>query len=238
MVRFLKRVTCLAVTLSLVSGLAAYASPPQAVIDGDKEVLPGDLIVLSAEDSTADPGALVWILGNSEKRYLEVNGGRQLVFASGTPGQYRFYLVAAGVDGDRVLLDRAVHVVTVRGSSPVPPGPTPGPTPPTPQPDGVLGLVKASREGLSRVSDPSGRTALASAQRAHASAVAAGAFQDAGAILNGWRTANRMAVDSATWTPWGQAVSTALQALYAGGRLRSNSEWAAAFDEVAQGLGG
>lgn len=136
-------------------------------------------------------------------------------------------------------------VCTVVVGSPKPPDPTPVPPTPTPvPPDGEYGLVKASRDGYAKVTaDRHLVDLLAAAQRAHASAVAAGAFKDAAAILDGWRAANNQAVSSsptgkASWTAWGNVVSPRLQELYNAKKLTTNAEWAAAFREVATGLDG
>jgi len=110
--------------------------------------------------------------------------------------------------------------------------------PPPPLPDGEFGLIKASREGLAKVTDKAAALKLAAVQRSHASACAAGAFPDFAAALEGWRAANKGAVDAATWAPWGVAVSTQLKAAYTGNKLPTKTQWAAAFSEIADGLEG
>jgi hypothetical protein len=156
------------------------------------------------------------------------------------PGRFR--LVGFAAKGDK-----PVYAVTtlVVGQSPEPPGPGPGPpdppNPPTPQPDGAMGLIKASREGLAKVTvadKAKQAAALAAKQKAHAAAVAAGAFAGPAAILDGWRQINREAVNASEWAPWGQAVSAQLSALHSAGKLTGNAAWSEAFKEVATGLGG
>jgi len=148
------------------------------------------------------------------------------------------YLVVCSYDDGKQFVELE-WAGTLTGG--VAPGPTPpGPNPPAPQPDGKLGLVKASRDGFAKVA--AGREKapeLAKAQRAHASAVAAGAFgNDAPRILAGWRDSNKAAVDATQWAEWGRAVSSKLAELHAAGKLTTAADWAAAFEEVAQGLGG
>lgn len=141
--------------------------------------------------------------------------------------------------GATIIIDATGGVV------PPKPGPDPKPPePPTPQPDGELGLVKVSRDGLAQVTDPDKRAELAKQQRAHASAVAAGAFSGAPSILAGWRAANnrvepdltKLAAWQAKWKPWGAAVSAKLSELYAAGKLPDTATWARAFNEIADGL--
>lgn len=110
---------------------------------------------------------------------------------------------------------------------------------PVPAPDGKFGLIKASRDGLAKVADKADSVALARAQRSHASAVAAGAFADAPAITVGWRAANRAAVTNPTaWANWATMVSAALASAHATGKLVTFGDWADAFREIADGLGG
>jgi hypothetical protein len=150
------------------------------------------------------------------------------------PGDVELLLVPAGKVERRTVGD---------GGEPIPP-PKPKPDP-EPKPDG-LGLKAASKAGLAKVADQAGRVELAKQQRAHASAVAAGAFDSPAAILAGWRAANnraepdltKLAAFQARWKPWAADVSAKLSQLYAAGRLTKNSDWAAAFNEIADGLGG
>lgn len=111
---------------------AQSGEPAEVSIVGPSTALPGDLIVLEAA-GTFDSAK--WFLGNSEKTFLPVDGGKRVVFASGASGEYRFFVVAATVDGGKVSLDDATHVVTIGGPNPTPtpPSPTP-PAPPTPVP--------------------------------------------------------------------------------------------------------
>lgn len=216
----------------VAAALTALAAPPVEV--------PAEV--------TGPPGGFIPIRAKTDGkmvRYVPLDAGlnvfpadlladrKATVVSAAKPGRYR--LLAYSAVGDDPTEPATVTVVV---EGPAPPGPAP--VPPGPQPDGALGLVKASRDGLAKVA--AGRekaAALAQAQRAHASAVAAGAFgADAGKILAGWRDANKAAADAGQWAEWGRAVSAKLAELHAAGKLAGTAEWAAAFEEVAQGLGG
>lgn len=154
------------------------------------------------------------------------------------PGRYDFSAVAASKTGE---LARKDFVVVVGNAPPKPgPGPKPGPDP-DPKPDGDLGLRKVSRDGAATV-PAAARSAhaakLAGASRATASAVAAGgAGSTAATYLAAWRTGNNdSGADKAAWAPWATAASDGLQAAYKGGKLAAARDWAAAFNELADGL--
>jgi len=111
----------------------AFCQVARARIDGPSKAAPGDLIVL---DGGASQGrGFHWLLLNSERRFLTVEGGRKLVFASGSAQQYVFVLVvAAGDDAQHLSVDVAEHRVTV--------GDGPGPTPKPPVPDLPVGRCR------------------------------------------------------------------------------------------------
>jgi len=67
---------------------SAFCQVAKARIDGPSEVAPGDLIVLDGGSSQGR--GFRWLLLNSDKRFLTVEGGKTLVFASGTAQQYVF----------------------------------------------------------------------------------------------------------------------------------------------------
>lgn len=103
-------------------------APASVTIAGPAETSPGDLVILEAR---GEYEGIRWILGNSTKSFLPVDDGRRCVFASGAPGEYRFFAVVAQRDGEATTLADASFVVRVGGPSPVPPTPTPPtPTPP------------------------------------------------------------------------------------------------------------
>lgn len=92
-----------------------------AVIAGPAKAELGDLVVLDASESVGT--AREWKLIGSDKTFLPVDGGLRAVFASGTPGVYRFVLAVAD-GGETATVDLAVHEVTIGAPKP--------PTPPTP----------------------------------------------------------------------------------------------------------
>ncbi len=124
--------------MSESSPLTSPRLPASLEIEGPTVALPGDLIVLEA---TGEHDSVRWFLGNSPKTFLPVDGGKRVVFASGTPGEYRFFAVGATVDAGKISLDDDTHTVVIGnpGPAPVPPNPNPTPvpvpvppTPPTP----------------------------------------------------------------------------------------------------------
>lgn len=111
------------------------AQEPRAVITGPKEAQFGDLIILNAGESTGT--SRLWLLAAApaQKAFMPVNDGRECVFATGTPGDYTFVLVVAGigVNGNAVA-QMATHTVKVLGGqvpvNPPQPPPTTNPYPP------------------------------------------------------------------------------------------------------------
>jgi hypothetical protein len=109
------------------------AQEAKAVIDGPKQALPGDLVVLDA--SRSQGRAFHWALLNSGKTFLTFENGRKLVFATGTPQEYVFVLIVGDSDGrEKVSVDIAEHRVTV--------GDVPGPSPDLPR--GRWGFAQAA----------------------------------------------------------------------------------------------
>lgn len=210
------------------------------------------------ETLKASPGELTRFVVKGEK-------GKKVAFApsfkedacfvdrlySDDPDVIRF-LVQPRRSGEFVITfwtvgEGAYKQVTITvGTPPNPPGP-PQPPPPTPKPDGALGVRKASRDGLASVQPFPDRLseakALAGAARSTASAVAAGAAVDSAGkfapdiALSTWRTNNRSAVRSAVpWEPWAVRTSGRLEAAFKDGKLPTQGDWVAAFNEVADGL--
>lgn len=98
------------------------------IIDGpDGSVEPGDLVILDASRST-NAEQYSWVLANSNKTFLPVDGGKKVVFSSGTPGEYVFILATAGKDEvGNIALGLLKRPIVV--GKPEPPGPGPGPAP-------------------------------------------------------------------------------------------------------------
>ncbi len=102
-----------------------------AVISGPKEVAPGDLVILDASGSDAD--SLQWMLANSDKSFLQFEGNKKCVFASGASGRYEFILATAK------CVDGSASVATCRHTLVVgAPIPDPKPHPDDPKPDPII----------------------------------------------------------------------------------------------------
>jgi hypothetical protein len=182
----------------------------------------------------AEAGTHHWKAGGAKKKYKTEH---KHTYQFSAVGKGRAVVELFWAEGGAVK----VRTITLDCQGARPP---PVPPDPKPDPDTALGLKKVSADGAAGVADPEGRAALAKLQRAHASAVAAGAFANYAAILAGWRAANNRAEPDLTklqafqtrWKPWASAVSAKLSELFAAGKLQSNADWAAAFSEISEGL--
>ncbi len=115
----------------LLACAVARGQQPTAVITGPKEAPVGDLVILDASQSQGL--GFLWLLVNSEKSFLPVDGGIRCVFASGSPGRFLFVLVTSGTNNNGgPAAATAKHELNITGGTP--PTPTPTPTP-TPKPD-------------------------------------------------------------------------------------------------------
>lgn len=129
-----------------------------AVINGPTEARVGDLVVLSGRDSVGDN--LKWVQPQKIQTLL-CGDGKDLAFATGTPGTYSFILIVADKQAD---IDYVQHVVVVKGGAinPVPdPKPEPNPEEPTPVPPSLDELAKISQESAARLNDPTTAKGLA-----------------------------------------------------------------------------
>lgn len=110
-----------------------------AVVSGPERVLPGDLVILDASESLADD--LEWTLVNSDKQFLVFERETKLVFATGEPGNYIFFLAVSLSDAGGSKVSVAQHTVIVGQPKPDP-GPEPNPpNPPKPEPE-LEGLAR------------------------------------------------------------------------------------------------
>jgi hypothetical protein len=119
------------ILLLALSPLSALAGPPVASIKGPKTAAAGDLVILDASGS--DATTFTWVLANSDKTFLPVDGGKRCVFSSGTGGRFVFVLVVGKVEGGQSLAAETQWSVVIGGDVPVPPNPLP-PIPPAPIP--------------------------------------------------------------------------------------------------------
>jgi hypothetical protein len=228
---------CLTGFTLVLAALAVRAEPPSLKIDSEHR--PTGQYVRFTPDTDAKSVIYVGLDGIDPFPSEELKDSRRFLLNTRglAPGRYRFAAVAAGATGEQTRADFAVMI-----------GPVPDPDRPVKPEDGKLGLVKSSREGLGRVNAPPAAEikALAGKNRSLASAIVAGGVVDPAtgqfspaAALEAWRKGNREAVvDRTLWEPWGKAVSAALEALHSAGKLPDKAAWAAAFNEIADGLGG
>lgn len=112
----------------------AYAVEPVAVVKSPSVAKVGKLIRLDAADSKGD--GFLWESMTGEDFAVD-SGGKVAWFVAGSPGKYRFLLVAVGVVDGKAQAVKAVAEVLVDGPppAPIPPAPVPTPIPdPTPSP--------------------------------------------------------------------------------------------------------
>lgn len=128
----------------------------QAVITGPTEARVGDLVVLSGRESSGDN--FKWVEPQKIQTMM-CGDGKDLAFATGTPGRYQFMLIAADKQAD---IHYAQHTVIVRGTMVPEPEPTPEPEPDLPPPD-MQELVKVSRDAAVKLNDAPTARAIATA---------------------------------------------------------------------------
>lgn len=227
--------------LTLLFALVAWAWLAQQAratlsISGDAKVAPHRMARLTAVGQ-GEKAAVVW---RFDKKKLDAERLGDRILLTGPAGEYLIEAMAVTLAKDgRTTIEEAEFTLVIGGPAP----PTP-PKPPTPAPDGRLGLTKVSRDGFAGVTSP-GKAAeakkLASSHRAHAAAVAAGAYPDAAKILEAWRDSNKAALDNdaasiAAWLSWAVAINRKVGELHKGGKLPGNNDWSEAFREIADGL--
>lgn len=219
----------------------AHAEPPKLVVPAELKAT-GEYVTYSpSTETTAKAVTYVGLSGIEPfpSAFLKDSRAFVLPVRGLNPGRYKFKAVGS-LNDEHTTADFVVVIGDAPPTPvPVPPGPGPGPGP---APDGPMGLSKASRDGAGKVTaadKAAGAKSLASANRSHASAVAAGGVPAVPAtILAKWRESNGLAVDGAAWKPWADAVSARLAELYGAGKLSDKAAWVAAFNEIADGLEG
>jgi len=214
---------------------------PTVVIAGPTKGSPGDLVVLDASGSR-DAVGFAWVLADSDKTFLEVENGRKIVFASGSPGRYTFVAVGANADSSgKPSVAVAKHVLTIGD-----PGPPPNPVPPNPDPPlppGKYGLATFARDNaagvaLDATNKKSTALSLANSFESIASTIAAGALKDAAAIITATQSNNAAALGAyrPSWQPWGEQLRQKLNTLSESRQLVSTEDYATAWREIATGL--
>lgn len=152
-------------TLAIILSLFASAlfADVKAVIDGPAEARPGDLVVLSGQQSTGDGYRWVSPAGVQTLTCSEL----ELAFAVGTPGRYTFMLIAADTEANIDYTSWTVTIAPDPGSKP--PDPEPGqpeePEQPTDPPPALERLRTASRDGANSLADPATAKTLSAAIR-------------------------------------------------------------------------
>lgn len=208
-------------------------------IDGPTSAEPGDLVVLSAEQAKGD--AFAWgVIGLDHGRWLEVEQGTKLIFATGKQGRYTFFLFAGSMIDGQITLRSISHEVTI-GTAPPPPGPGPDPDPdPQPLPDGKYKLAAAARDWASAVASPARAkaVALSGSFDSVAAMVAAGTLKDMEGAIEQLRIANNAALgsDRPAWDSFFKSVETRFNELWDAGQISSVEDLAVAWREVATGL--
>lgn len=144
-----------AVCLALLFCLPAWAQP-KAVIEGPAEADPGDLVVLRGTESTGD--GFRWVMPEG-LGYLQCSP-LEIGFASGTPGQYTFWLIAADTEA---AIDYTQHTVTIGEPPPDDPGQPGDPPPDDPAPAPPQGIEQLSRQQAEALNDPRTSAALSAA---------------------------------------------------------------------------
>jgi hypothetical protein len=240
----------LALALSLLCVAPAWAEdPPQpapepvARIAGPAEVAPGDLVTLDSAGSVGD--GFAWARVDRDSGYLPVNGDRQCVFATGTPGEYTFILFAARSSPIKVASAR--FKVTVKGPTvptPKPADPTvppgPGPTPATPDTFGLTAFTRATLAALPWTPETRrpGATTLAAIFASQAASSAS--YTSAQAYFTATDRDCLAALGPTAYPSWNQALLKPLggqfRALNAAGKLLTVAELSEAFAEIAAGL--
>lgn len=213
--------------------IAALAADP--AIDGPTTVKQHKLVKLSPTGVESKNAGYIWDVHPFGVVDSDERPDGKLIFTA-PPGTYTVTLRVVDFDTKRISTARST--VTIEGVAPVPP--PPGPTPVPPGPDGRLGLIKVSRDGIAKVSSTTRDTDaknLAEVYRSIASAVAAGGIPvNLNMILAEVRIKAGTAVDAATWKPWGDAISSKLIELHNGKKLATKSDIVDALNEIAEGL--
>lgn len=209
------------VALLPVASLAEVA----AVIEGPTTAKTGDLVVLSAEDSIGD--GFRWITPDGVSAISCTP--KQLAFAVGRPGKYKFTLIvadtSAAIDFDRVTVTVSDYNRPDPTPDPVPdqPGEPDQPDEPTPTPpsDEVETVRRVSNQTAAELGDPPTARSLAASIQAEADRIdqlcqarRCPTLQSAKAtmvaVIRGTLLRRSGSSQQVDWTRWRIAVNDAL----------------------------
>lgn len=214
--------------------------PPVAVIEGRTQVDLGNPVTLDATKSIAD--AFVWILDH-DVDFMEFDGGRKVYFITGTPGRYKFTLVAISApekSGGSAQVAKTTFTVTYGKPGPGPdPGPGPGPNPPpTPDPGkyqlaAFVQVITSSVTAANKVQTAQG---LARNFDSVASSIAAGAITDPDQIVKQTYNLNAPLMTDQAWKPWVAQLRDKLNGLSDSSQMVTAADYATAWREIAAGL--
>jgi hypothetical protein len=151
--------------LALVALLCSSVVGAEAKISGPTSARTGDLVVISAKESTGK--AFKWVMPSGIQTLA--CSDLEFGFASGTPGVYEFTLIAADTDDEVQPIAIASHTVRIGGT--VTPPPVEPEEPEQPTPGDFDSLRKISKESAAKLGDKATATGLASAIQAKAAEI-------------------------------------------------------------------
>lgn len=248
MKRHLYQILPIAVILAIATAaIAADKSPtpapkrpdttktaPQS-ITGPTEAEPGDLVILTAEPEAK---GYKWAQIPDTGKWLEIEGGRRVVFATGKAGNYVFVLATATADCPCLYQ----HAVKIGTPTPTPdPAPAPDPTPdpePTPEPTGLEAIAYSNAAKIDSGTRQATAEAIAAAFDAVAAKIADKSLTNRQRIQT--ETAQAVAkaagANAAAWDQTLAAIEAHLDAESAAGRLVTLTEYRAAWAQIAAGI--
>ena len=214
-------------------GVYVAVLTPTAAILGPSVAQTGDLVVLAANESEADHYTWTVVPPITQQRTME--GGKLLVLAPDTPGDFVVVLATGGGKGGVAM---ATHALTVDGQGPPAPTPTPAPEP---EPDGADWTQWTEKTVVATVASPgraSQAAALAGQLRSVAAKIAAGAIQTPKEARQELRAANVRALGSgaAAWSGFSVRFAEHCAELAASGDLKTLKQYQTIYVAVATGL--
>lgn len=186
-------------------------APIELSLKAPQEVSPGDLVVLSVEESNAT--SFEWIVLPSTSNFLVIDAGRRAVF-SATEGEFIFIIAAAKEDQVQVIH----HKVSITG--PV---------------NGIASVIFALCEQVDPPRDDVVR--LAQSFLSVASAMEQGTWTPV-EIAKATKISNQAALGQSAedWTPFAKGLATKLGQMAAEGELQTTADHITLWKEIAAAL--